>query len=190
MVFCEGRNSEPSYLREFARDKGIGVVNIKVVGGAGTPMTLVDAAREAKKIHARTTRKNSFAKNDSFWVAFDCDEHPSLEEARARADAASVNIAYSNPCFEIWLLAHVEGVTVDAPLTRQEAQHQLQEKVGSYNASSGKTADYAEISGGYDRARAAAAKMRARREEEGDPRGNPYTDFDNLTELIRLGPSD
>lgn len=188
-VFCEGKNSEPSYLREFARDKGGGVVSVQPVGGAGVPMTLVEAAKAAKARHARTTRKNSFAKKDSFWVAFDCDEHPEVAHAVAIASDAKVRIAYSNPCFEIWLLAHVEGAVVDAPLTRHEAQEKLQEKVGSYCAAGSKTASYEEIRGGYERACEAAAKMRQRREEEGDRLGNPYTDFDVLTEFIRRGAS-
>lgn len=186
-VFCEGKNTEPDYLREFARALGSGVVSVQLIKGAGVPRTLVEKAAEEKRKHARTMRRNSFAQADRFWVAFDCDEHPHLAEAMGLARDNNILVAYSNPCFEVWLLLHCDGVVVDGPIDRHEAQTKLEALLETYNAKVGKSPDFAELSGGYEHARAAAKTLRQRREEEGDPRGNPYTDFDFLTENIRTG---
>ncbi|KAB8183256.1 hypothetical protein FH608_049290 [Nonomuraea phyllanthi] len=49
---------------------------------------------------------------EQVWAFFDRDDHDLVEESYARAKAAGVKVAYSNPCFELWLLLHfVPGVS-------------------------------------------------------------------------------
>jgi hypothetical protein len=187
-VFCEGKNSEPAYLKAFAGARGAGVVSVNIYPAAGVPRSLVEKAVGAKRTSGRINKRNSFAQRDEFWAAFDCDEHPKITEARDLAAANGVNIAYSNPCFEVWLLLHCD-VVVDAPLDRHDAQRALEQQVESYSSRSGKTIRYEEIENNYDHARERARILRTRRAEEDDPMGNPYTDFDELTEVIRKGPS-
>lgn len=39
---------------------------------------------------------------------FDTDEHPNLRQALAEAANSGILTAVSNPCFELWLVLHVE----------------------------------------------------------------------------------
>jgi hypothetical protein len=45
---------------------------------------------------------------DEVWCVFDVDEHPKLAEARDQANANGIQLAVSNPCFELWLLLHFQ----------------------------------------------------------------------------------
>ncbi|WP_171074455.1 RloB family protein [Nonomuraea basaltis] len=45
-------------------------------------------------------------RREQVWVLFDRDDHSRVEESYARAEAAGVNVAFSHPCFELWLLLH------------------------------------------------------------------------------------
>jgi hypothetical protein len=43
---------------------------------------------------------------DELWAVFDRDEHHGIPQAFAVAKRAGVNIAFSNPSFDLWLLLH------------------------------------------------------------------------------------
>jgi hypothetical protein len=43
---------------------------------------------------------------DEVWCAFDVDEHPKLLEALKQASDNKVEVALSNPCFELWVVLH------------------------------------------------------------------------------------
>ena len=43
---------------------------------------------------------------DAVWCVFDVDEHPQIADARQMARANGIELAISNPCFELWLLLH------------------------------------------------------------------------------------
>lgn len=50
-------------------------------------------------------------KREQVWAFFDRDDHSRVEDSYAKADAAGVKVAFSHPCFELWLLLHfVSGV--------------------------------------------------------------------------------
>ncbi|MGW0805458.1 RloB family protein [Nonomuraea sp. NPDC002799] len=51
-------------------------------------------------------------RREHVWAFFDRDDHSRVKESYARAEAAGVRIAFSHPCFELWLLLHfVTGVS-------------------------------------------------------------------------------
>ncbi|MES2173279.1 MAG: RloB family protein [Pseudomonadota bacterium] len=181
LIFSEGQNTEPEYLKGFARAHGNGLVKIKIVAPAGVPMTIVDSASEAKSQVARS--KDSFAEYDQIWAVFDRDEHENVEQAISIAKSRGVKVAFSNPCFEVWLLLH--HVEYDADEHRKQTQKRYQGIDKGYDPSGSKSVDLKSLIGGYDEACRRAKRMRARREEERTPKGAPYTDVDVLTELIR-----
>ncbi len=89
-----------------------------------TPLTLVEAAREAKRIASSEV--------DSYWCVFDVespDTHPYLKEAVIMARDNGIRLAISNPCFEIWLILHLAAQ--NAYLTTDEAVHRRSELDGS-----------------------------------------------------------
>ena len=111
LVFCEGEKTEPAYLKALKREpevRNIASVDIQIhddsLGSA--PKTLVEAAAEAS---ARTGSEGS--EIDEVWCLFDVEwpqNHPNLKEALALAKRGEVNVAVSNPCFELWLLLHFQ----------------------------------------------------------------------------------
>lgn len=180
LIFCEGKNTEPLYLEAFANEYGNDLVRIKVVGPAGAPMTMVETAKSEKVKAAKS--KNSFENFDQVWVIFDRDEHPKVDQAISEAVAAGLKVGFSNPCFEVWLLLH-HG-EYDAPDHRHVVQKKYAGLDSQYDPKGSKSLDYPSLSSGYQDACKRAVRMRTRREEEGGPMSEPYTDVDILTELI------
>lgn len=178
LIYCEGGRTEPEYFQGLARARANGLVAVETVPAAGVPLTLVEKAIRAKP----RGRKHSFEKNDQIWVAFDCDEHPSIDEARAKAKAHDVRIAYCNPCFELWLLLHIRDF--DAPASRHELQKLLEGEAPSYKRHQGKSLTFGEIEKGVEDACKRALAMRKRRLAEELPWGPPYTDADELVRII------
>ena len=70
-----------------------------------TPKALVDRA----KGHVRSNRptKRRAADYDEIWCVFDIDEHPNVPQAVEEARQVGVEVAVSNPCFELWLVLHI-----------------------------------------------------------------------------------
>lgn len=102
MVFCEGKNSEPDYVKGIRKLPHIAdstALSIQIDPTQGVPLTLVRAAVTAAKD----------PEIDSCWCLFDVEwpkHHPNLRQAIDLAQAHGINLAISNPCFEIWLVLH------------------------------------------------------------------------------------
>lgn len=180
IIVCEGRNTEPRYFDDFAQHYGNKLVKLEMIPGAGVPMTIVDRAIEAK---AQLPRKSSYEMGDMVWAVFDRDEHPLVNEARAKAAANGIKVAFSNPCFEIWPILHF--CSFDAPDDRHWVQRKFSELDRGYDSNASKTINFAQVADRLDDAIARAENMRARRIEQGDEFGAPFTDVDRLAALIR-----
>ena len=132
LVFSEGQKTEPEYLKALKREpavRDIASVDIRIhddtLGSA--PLTLVEAAADAC---ARESGEGS--EIDEFWCFFDVEwpqNHPNLKRARAFADKSKVNVAVSNPCFELWLLLHFQDQT--AWLDTSAAKRLLKQRDGT-----------------------------------------------------------
>lgn len=111
VVFCEGERTEPEYLDALKRQpsvRDVAAVDLRVETGHGgsVPRTLVAMAAEA---HSRATEEE--AEIDEFWCVFDVEwprNHPGLVDAIQQARANSIQLAISNPCFELWLILHFQ----------------------------------------------------------------------------------
>lgn len=78
-------------------------------------MTLVTTAIERKAKDGEEI--------DEIWCVFDVESpksHPNLLNAIALAKKNGINLAISNPCFELWLILHFEDQT--AYLTTSQAE--------------------------------------------------------------------
>lgn len=102
VVFCEGKNSEPDYVRglkglpEIAADNSL---DLQLHPEQGAPLTLVQRAVERLRD----------PEVDECWCLFDVEwpqNHPNLSQAMELARAKGVRLAISNPCFELWLILH------------------------------------------------------------------------------------
>ena len=180
VVATEGKLTEPEYLRNFARihfDQSVRVVPIPV---GGDPRTVVERAIEV----SQKSKSDRLASNDSVWAMFDRDSHQRFDEARDLAHGNHIRLAISNPCFELWGVFHYKEQ--NAPLSRWECQRELGDLCPDYSAGGKKVFGNREvIEQRYPVAVERANLSVKRREEEGNPGGNPSTTVHKLTEFIR-----
>ena len=183
VVFCEGRNTEPNYLRSFAFEHGNKVVELILVPAAGVPMTLVRAAvDENSRLQALAKKSpDSYDARFQVWALFDFDEHPKVREALQVARQNKVAVAMSNPCFELWAVLHLQDQ--DAEIHRHAIQKLLRKLMPKYDYR-GKVIDYETIAPYYDDACRRARLICKRRIEENNPQGNPSTNVHELMAVI------
>ena len=104
-IFCEGEKTEPYYIRAYIDHYHSDKRNLLVVEDTkkNTPVQLVDYAIDFKK-HCNN--------GDIFWVVFDREStikysHELHLKAKKKAKDNGIEIAFSNVCFELWLLLHL-----------------------------------------------------------------------------------
>lgn len=102
IAFTEGKNSEPDYINGLKKLPHIAEnvsLSLEVHPEHGVPLTLVQLAAERKEDQ----------EVDECWCIFDVEwpkNHPNLKSAILLARKKQVELAISNPCFEIWLILH------------------------------------------------------------------------------------
>lgn len=167
---CEGEKTEPNYVTALCKDAGLAPPEFAACGG--DPWRVVD----------RAVAEMTNDEYDAVWCIFDCDDHARLADARERARVRNMNVAYSNPCFEIWYLLHYRYST--AYTHRDDAVAECGQRMGSYSESDDV---YDQLSPMQN---AAAENARRLREEhhaqvnDGRP-DNPSTDVDLMVAALR-----
>ena len=111
LIICEGFKTEPLYFKGLRASKGIPETRIRVVTSRecnGTdPLTLVKCAKST----LREIKKLEELEYDQIWVVFDHDDHETIKQAMDMAKGNDFNVAFSNPCFELWYLLHFDRHT-------------------------------------------------------------------------------
>ena len=126
LIVCEGQKTEVNYFKGFRERKS----NVKIIPyheKVTDPKSIVDVARkQAKK------EKIKVSEGDTVWCAFDVDENTNeaLQSAVRMAEKNKIQIALSNPSFEIWFLLHY--IFQRSELTTQEAIAKLKEFIPDY----------------------------------------------------------
>jgi hypothetical protein len=182
LVVCEGRVTEPQYLRGFARAQGANTVRLVVQAPGGDPRALVECAiqlRDEAAARAARERDENLA-YDEVWCVFDVDDHARLQAARELAERTGIGLAVSNPCFELWLILHFREH--GAHLTSRRAAELLGKHIPGYH----KHVRYEELSVGYADAVERATSLERRHLKAGTDGGNPSTAVHRLTERIRM----
>ena len=183
ILVCEGRNTEPQYFDALRRHGAQANIEVIFLRGAGCPMTLAQcAAEEERKLRVRR-RKSRYAKNDQVWVVFDRDEHPNIPGTISLCAQKGIKIAFSDPCFELWLLLHLEDF--DRPDHRHDVQKALEGRLNGYSVKGGKAGDMRSIMNSVEDAESRAEKQLKRREDEGSVIGCPHTTVFRLTRALR-----
>ncbi|MBI3688166.1 MAG: RloB domain-containing protein [Actinobacteria bacterium] len=93
LVVCGGARTEPQYikgLRDHLRNPAVDV-------------TIGTDGRDPAQIVRRATRADG--DYEQVWCVVDVDQFD-LADAVKEARSHSINLAVSNPCFELWLLLH------------------------------------------------------------------------------------
>lgn len=106
LIVCEGKETEPNYLSQFRRrDDVTKYRQVTVVPGKG-------GSRQQVVHHAFKCSKR--AKFDEVFCVLDterqdCPEtRDDIKRAIDLANANDVQLFWSNPCFEVWLIAHFQ----------------------------------------------------------------------------------
>lgn len=184
VVVCEGKNTEPEYLKECARYYGAGTVRLRPISAAGVPLTLMKAAIAEKQILLENFQKykDSFEGCFKVWAVFDRDMHPNIPQALELARRFGIEVAFSNPCFELWPLLHLEDF--GAQLDRHALQSRLRSKMPSYDHKDRALIDFELIKHQFSDAYVRARVHSTAREQEQSKLGNPSTTVNVLVRKI------
>jgi hypothetical protein len=177
LIYCEGEASEPDYINALKRlpeIRGNTAINLIIDPSPGVPLKLVERA---------VARKKRDSEIDECWCVFDVEwprNHPNLDRALRLAESEGVNVAVSNPCFELWLILHFQNQT--AFLDNRDAESVSCRLDGRQ----GKRLDGAKYMPLRGDASARAAELSARHQRDGtvSPNDNPSSTMYRLLAAI------
>jgi hypothetical protein len=181
LVCCEGKVTEPSYFNALKQMGHNSLLHVEVKPGGMAPKTLVDFAVDLKQEAETEARRGSDdnLKYDEVWCVFDVDAHERLPDAKQKANANRIELAISNPCFELWLLLHFQD-------QRQHIErHQAQSACRSHMPGYQKEVPFELVYPHHQEAVDRAVALDEWQEQQGRPGGNPSTGVHLLTERIR-----
>ncbi|WP_147565848.1 RloB family protein [Clostridium tyrobutyricum] len=111
LIITEGTETEVNYFKsiksrieELFRSKIIvEKISLKIEGTGRSTMVLVNEA----------IKKRSLGIYSDVWVVFDKDDNSDFDDAITYARRNGINAAWSNQCFELWLLLHFQDFKAD-----------------------------------------------------------------------------
>lgn len=105
--------------------------------GLSAPVHVVERLKAA---FTEFKKKDEVQAGDEFWVILDTDHHirgthlPTTLTALRTASQSGFEVAFSNPCFELWLLLHHADVPVGTAFKNcDEVGERLRQTLGGYN---------------------------------------------------------
>lgn len=176
-VYCEAENTEYYYFRSLKTDANREHLDVKVIQGDGKLERMLKTAAEHANDSKRTMRGR-----DQVWCVIDHDGRAGIEGKRGQALNRNVNVAFSNPCFELWAIYHF-AADVGA-LGSEALQRRLKAYMPSYDHERGAILEYGKLKPCYQTARTNAEKSCQDRERDGIPFGNPSTNVYVLVDEI------
>ncbi len=179
LVVCEGV-TEIEYLSGFVKDCLNPRVRIELYK-IGTPKTIVEWAIEKRAAVDQMAGRydDDNLKYDDVWCVYDMDDHPLVTDAWQQARDNQLKVAFSNPCFELWLLLHFR----EQPgcQHRDDLRPLLKEFVPNYD----KHVEFEMYAKGYNSAVKRAEHLDEEAELDREPGRNPTTGVWKLTSSIR-----
>jgi hypothetical protein len=127
IIVCEGKKTEINYFNGF-KIRGSGVEIIPLHGKCTDPMNIISYAEE-KMYHKWSI---DLDEGDEVWCAFDVDENSNstIKDACTHAKTKNIQVALSNPSFELWFLLHFKEVF--SPISRQDVIKELKLYIPHY----------------------------------------------------------
>lgn len=118
ILVCEGQ-TERGYFQAVNQLLRLAGISVKAVQDEVSPLAIVDRAKDY--ITGNPKRGiEAVEKQDQVWVVFDWDEHTDeVVRARKKAEGLGIHVALSNPCFDVWLIWHLEDYMRVGCLARQ-----------------------------------------------------------------------
>lgn len=179
VAVCEGKVTEIEYFvgfRNYARNPR---VRFETERAVGDPKKVVERARELKtNSEARASKwADENIRLDQVWAVFDRDDHTRFDEALQMARDNEINLAVSNPNFELWLLLHFQ----EQPGLRDRVD--VVRLLKRWDSNFDKHVDFKKYESGYK-----SAETRAEQLDNGllanPPYANPSTGIWRLTRHI------
>lgn len=132
LIVCEGRRTEPNYLRALIAD-------IYPIAWPRSRVPIVEVHGEGRSTRSLIRRAEELQRQadilfDKIWVVFDKDDFNDFDEAIELAKTKAIDCAWTNEAFELWFLLHFELSL--KPSGRNEytrkLTHILQAKLSNY----------------------------------------------------------
>ena len=128
LIVCEGKKTEPNYFNglkkkineRYGNKVDILIPNIEI---KGTGRNTIDLVKYTKKYINYSSKIYG-----QVWVVFDKDDYND-EQFNKAIENCDYNACWSNPNFELWLLAHLKTVTRKTNLTKNFNDTDIFEKV-------------------------------------------------------------
>ena len=127
-IFCEGEKTEVYYFKHLRSDLRIRKLQIKVNSSDNkNALGVVNYALNY------LNRKRDYLPGDIIACVFDRDQNSpeDIERAKKLASKKGIEIIFSNPCFEFWILSHFE--CYKRPLEKDMLKRKLISSLGQYN---------------------------------------------------------
>lgn len=169
LVVCGAQVTEREYLRGLVAHVANPAVTVRITTKSCSPSQLVT--------YAEVQRKLSPTDFDDVWCVFDVDEFQDVASAITQARESGIEVAVSNPCFELWLILHHGAHTSYAGTYRKLLPH-LTKHLPHYDKARLDFRDFAE---GWSEAVARARKLAPSGKEH---EVNPATGVWTLVERI------
>jgi hypothetical protein len=134
-------------------------------------------------IEARDKERREQGEIDEFWCVFDVEwptNHTTLGDALRLADKSGIQLAVSNPCFELWLVLHFADC--DAWLDNDQARRRRRQHDGKLD----KGLDPARYMPNRHVAGARAVRLERRHVKDGtaSPHDNPSSGMHRLISSV------
>jgi hypothetical protein len=187
MVFTEGKKTESIYItywNRLYRDRAIVTI---APHEHTTPFELAEAAAAQRRKDLKEASRGRGAAYDQYWCVFDVDEHPKIPDALILARDNNINVALSNPCFELWLLIHFDRQ--EAYIDRRDAQKRSQEYLKCDKVLTDEALNILFTKYSIAKSRAKALEQKHKGDGSEQP-WNPYSDAWKLVEAIKQGDSE
>ena len=198
LAVCGGKTTEPEYFELVRNELGLSrTLSVDKAKAGLDPLSLVRQAGKlarAERVAAKADGRDGYA---SVWAITDCDDFKCLGKAQQEARNNSIDLIVSNPCFEAWLIDHVQACPDSCASTADCQRFARQKGVVSATSHERKSADRAKaveaglISGRMEQAVENAARhntpaKRAIREQNPDrtPNYAVWTDMESVMQIL------
>ncbi|UUU23821.1 RloB family protein [Streptomyces sp. DSM 40750] len=175
LIVCGAAVTESDYLRGLVADVVNLAVTVRVITKPCAPSQLVKYA-----VGQRDLGQGDF---DEVWCVFDVDEFQDVRRAVDLAEEEGIDVAVSNPCFELWLILHFAPHTAYARTYRELLPH-LTRHLPRYDKA---RLDFRHFSDGWRTAATRARQLAPRGKEH---EANPASGVWALVERIVGRPAD
>lgn len=131
VIATEGSNTEPDYFNGIFGTKKEPRVILEILetqGGFSAPHHVIERLQDV--ISDEDLKLDS---GDELWLVIDCDDwHWKLmNEVVRQAKRSGIHVAISNPCFEVWLILHIQNFPASGCNTSRDCKRYLKRIDGS-----------------------------------------------------------